>query len=433
MSIKIAIPARFESTRLPGKLLLDLLGKPVLAHVIERAQAFPGAEVVVATDDERIGSLAKQMGVRTCYTSKDHPTGSDRLAECATQMQWSDDTIVVNLQGDEPLMPLSCLQAVAAALEQHSSYAMATLATPIADIKEVFDPHNVKVVCNDVGRALYFSRAPIPWPRDEFAIQRDVLPTQHIFRRHLGLYAYRAGALRALARLPQSALEKLESLEQLRALEASMKILVLDAPEAILPGIDTLADLRRVAQHLLQLGGTNTAETAIAPALALHDLPQKIAFVCMGNICRSPLSAAYARKLASTLSFTEIEIQSRGTHAYHKGAGADVRSKAIARSENLDLSSHRAQLLTAEDFLEFDLVIGHDDRNMSDMRAQCPTGLAHKLIKLTAFSSELNGADIPDPYLGDHHDFIRAMSMTKTSVDGLFQSLKQANRRYLRT
>ena len=243
-SVVIAIPARFGASRLPGKPLLLAGGKPLIEHVIERARLLATAELVVATDDERIAAVAKLLQVQSVLTRSDHATGSDRLAEVADRLAWTDQQIVVNLQGDEPQMPLRCLEAVIDALQDDPTAAAATLATPVLEVRELFDPACVKVVCDLRGRALYFSRAPIPWARDALARDREQLPPEPILR-HVGLYAYRAGTLRQFARLAKSPLEHAESLEQLRLLENGLSIAVRRAPEPIPPGIDTPEDLER--------------------------------------------------------------------------------------------------------------------------------------------------------------------------------------------
>jgi len=245
----VAIPARYGSTRLPGKPLLPIGGVPMVVHVARRALAAGASEVVVATDDERIGRALDGTGVRVALTGADHASGSDRLAECAAQLGWPDDTIVVNLQGDEPLAPASGIRAVAATLAAGSA-PMATLATPLASAAELFDPNCVKLVRAADGRALYFSRAPLPWPRDAFAARRDLLPAGVPFLRHIGIYAYRAGFLRAFAALPRTPLEEAESLEQLRALEHGHAIAVGLAPEPFPPGVDTAEDRARVERLL---------------------------------------------------------------------------------------------------------------------------------------------------------------------------------------
>jgi 3-deoxy-manno-octulosonate cytidylyltransferase (CMP-KDO synthetase) len=241
----VAIPARYASTRLPGKPLQLLAGEPMIRHVVRRAQAAGAAHVVVATDDTRIGEALDGSGAQVLMTRADHHSGSDRLAECADQLHWPDDAIVVNLQGDEPLAPASGIRAVADLLAQ-SDAPMATLVTPLQSVEELFNPNCVKVVCGVDGHALYFSRAALPWPRDAFAHDRSVLPAATPFQRHIGIYAYRAGFLRAFTRLAPMPLERSESLEQLRALEHGHRIAVGIAPEAFPPGVDTPEDLAHV-------------------------------------------------------------------------------------------------------------------------------------------------------------------------------------------
>jgi len=246
----VAIPARYASTRLPGKPLLPLAGEPMIRHVVRRAQAAGAAQVVVATDDARIATALEGSGATIAMTRADHPSGSDRLAECAELLGWADDAIVVNLQGDEPLAPASGIRAVANALAQGEA-PMATLVTPIASVDEFLNPNCVKVVVADDGHALYFSRAPVPWPRDAFTASRDALPVQTPLLRHIGIYAYRAGFLRRFTQLAPTPLERTESLEQLRALEHGFRIAVRVAPEVFPPGVDTAEDLAHV-EHLLR-------------------------------------------------------------------------------------------------------------------------------------------------------------------------------------
>ena len=241
----VAIPARHASTRLPGKPLQLIGGEPMVLQVARRALAAGAAEVIVATDDDRVAAALAGQPVRVAMTRTDHASGSDRLAECAEQLAWSDDTIVVNLQGDEPLAPPSGIRAVAAALAG-SDAPMATLAVPITDAHDLFNPNCVKVVRDAGGHALYFSRAPLPWARDAFAGNREVLPDGIPFLRHIGIYAYRAGFLRRFAALPATPLERAESLEQLRALEHGFRIAVQLAPEPFPGGVDTVEDLQRV-------------------------------------------------------------------------------------------------------------------------------------------------------------------------------------------
>lgn len=243
----VAVPARYASTRLPGKPLRPIGGLPMVLHVARRALAAGARAVWVATDDARIAEALSGSGVQVAMTSPDHASGTDRLAECARIAGWADDAIVVNLQGDEPFAPVDGITCVARTVAT-SGAGIATLAAPIADAQTLFDPNAVKVVRGGNGDALYFSRAPVPWPRDAFARDRSVLPDGQ-WLRHIGIYGYRVAALRAFAALPPGRLELLEALEQLRALEAGWRIAVELAPSPFPPGVDTEADLAR-AQHI---------------------------------------------------------------------------------------------------------------------------------------------------------------------------------------
>jgi 3-deoxy-manno-octulosonate cytidylyltransferase (CMP-KDO synthetase) len=248
----VAIPARYSATRLPGKPLRLLDGEPLILHVARRALDAGAAEVWVAADDERIARALAGSGVRIAMTSPDHASGSDRLAECARIAGWPDDSVVVNLQGDEPFAPADGIRAVAQTL-LGSGAEMSTLATPIQDAAQLFDPNVVKVVRGAGRDALYFSRAPIPWSRDAFAGNRDVLPQgENVWLRHIGIYGYRAAFLQQFANLPPGRLEQIESLEQLRALEAGYRIAVGITPAAFPPGVDTPEDLARAERHLAE-------------------------------------------------------------------------------------------------------------------------------------------------------------------------------------
>jgi 3-deoxy-manno-octulosonate cytidylyltransferase (CMP-KDO synthetase) len=250
----VAIPARYAATRLPGKPLRLLGGEPLVLHVARRALAAGARDVWVAADDARIARALEGSGVQVAMTSPAHASGSDRLAECASIAGWSDDAIVVNLQGDEPFAPAAGIRAVAHAL--HASGApMSTLATPIAKADQLFDPNTVKLVRAANGDALYFSRAPIPWDRDAFAVDRASLPTPSPWLRHIGIYGYRVGFLKQFAAMPPGRLERLESLEQLRALEAGVRIRVELTPEDFPPGVDTDEDLVRAERHLRATAG----------------------------------------------------------------------------------------------------------------------------------------------------------------------------------
>jgi 3-deoxy-manno-octulosonate cytidylyltransferase (CMP-KDO synthetase) len=245
----VAIPARFAASRLPGKPLQLIGGEPMVLHVARRALAAGAREVWVATDDERIANALQDCGVRVAMTAPDHASGTDRLAECSRIAGWADDTIVVNLQGDEPFAPADGIARVARTVAD-SGAGIATLAAPIDDIDTLLDPNAVKVVLAGNGDALYFSRAPVPWPRDAFARDRTRMPEGR-WLRHIGIYGYRVAALRAFAALAPGRLEQVESLEQLRALEAGWRIAVSLAPSPFPPGVDTPEDLAR-AQRLYQ-------------------------------------------------------------------------------------------------------------------------------------------------------------------------------------
>lgn len=248
----VAIPARHDATRLPGKPLRLLGGEPLVLHVARRALAAGAREVWVAADDARIAAALADSGVRVAMTSPAHQSGTDRLAECARIAGWSDDTLVVNLQGDEPFAPPAGIRAVAELLAA-SAAEMATLADANVDAEQLFDPNTVKLVRSDAGNALYFSRAPIPWHRDAFAAgSRE--PAAGACLRHIGIYSYRVGFLKRFAAMPPGRLERLESLEQLRALEAGCPIAVAITPEPFPPGVDTPEDLARAEARLAAHG-----------------------------------------------------------------------------------------------------------------------------------------------------------------------------------
>ena len=196
MSYTVVIPARYGSTRLPGKPLLDIAGKPMVQRVWEQARLSSAREVVIATDDERILEVAQGFGARACMTSPHHPSGTDRLHEVAAYFGWADEQIVVNVQGDEPMIPPTVIDQVAHNLATHTQAGIATLCEGITDIAELVDPNAVKVVFDNSGMALYFSRATIPWPREQFKAGQNTMPTQGDWYRHIGIYAYRTAFLR---------------------------------------------------------------------------------------------------------------------------------------------------------------------------------------------------------------------------------------------
>ena len=250
MDFVVVIPARFASTRLPGKPLQDIAGKPMIQHVWQQAKKSAASRVVVATDDARIVEACRAFGAEVLLTRADHNSGTDRLAEVASQLGLSSDAIVVNVQGDEPLIPPAIIDQVAANLAAHPEAGIATLAEPITDPAQLSNPNVVKLVGDASGLALTFSRAPLPWARDTFAVQRDTLPAGVPFRRHIGIYAYRAGFLHDFVAWGPCWLEDAECLEQLRALWHGVRIHVADALEAPPTGVDTPDDLQRVRQLL---------------------------------------------------------------------------------------------------------------------------------------------------------------------------------------
>lgn len=246
----VVIPARYASTRLPGKPLQDIAGKPMVQHVWEQARKSSATQVVVATDDARIVEACKGFGAQVLLTRVDHNSGTDRLAEVAAALGLAADAIVVNVQGDEPLVPPSIIDQVAANLAGNPQAGIATLAEPIEDVAALFNPNVVKVASDLNGLALTFSRAPLPWARDAFAADRDALPAGVPYRRHIGIYAYRAGFLQDFVAWGPCWLENTECLEQLRALWHGVRIHVADALEAPPAGVDTQEDLDRVRRLL---------------------------------------------------------------------------------------------------------------------------------------------------------------------------------------
>ena len=259
MSCIVVIPARFASERLPGKPLADIAGKPMIVRVCERAMASGVGPVVVAVDDERVASAARACGAEAVLTSGAHASGTDRIAEVAAVRGLDPATVVVNVQGDEPLLPPALIGQVAANLSRRGDCAIATLCEAIEREDDVFDPDVVKVVFDEKGRAAYFSRAPIPYLRGRFDARTGTAPARaphRLHHRHIGLYAYRAGFLSRFTSLAPAPIERAESLEQLRAIHYGYPIHVEEARERPGPGVDTAADLERVrAVFARQAGG----------------------------------------------------------------------------------------------------------------------------------------------------------------------------------
>jgi 3-deoxy-manno-octulosonate cytidylyltransferase (CMP-KDO synthetase) len=246
MSFSVIIPSRYASSRLPGKPLLDIAGKPMIQHVYEQACQSQADRVIIATDDQRIAEAADSFGAEICMTSAEHESGTDRLQEVVSQLGFADDHVVVNVQGDEPLIPPAVINQVANNLASSEEAGIATLAELIVDIEAVFDPNAVKVTMDKNGRALYFSRAPIPWCRDEWSTSEKTLSDLAQYFRHVGIYAYRVAFLHQFVSWPPSRLEFTEKLEQLRAMENGVAIHVQETCESIPAGVDTQADLDAV-------------------------------------------------------------------------------------------------------------------------------------------------------------------------------------------
>jgi 3-deoxy-manno-octulosonate cytidylyltransferase (CMP-KDO synthetase) len=249
MSFTVVIPARYGSTRLPGKPLLDIAGKPMIRRVWEQACKSGADQVVIATDDERILQVAAAFGAQVCMTSAEHPSGTDRLQQVAAELEFESSHIVVNVQGDEPLLPPAVIDQVARNLEQHTAAGISTLCEPITDLEELRNPNAVKVVRDENGLALYFSRAPIPWPREHFSAAAQLMPPVGKWYRHIGIYAYRTAFLHQFVGWPPAPLEELEQLEQLRALYRGVRIHVAQADERVPAGVDTEQDLEAVRAH----------------------------------------------------------------------------------------------------------------------------------------------------------------------------------------
>lgn len=253
MSFIVVIPSRYQSTRLPAKPLLDILGKTMVERVAEQALKSGASRVIVATDDQRIAdALTDLQNIEVCMTSKNHESGTDRLAEVCQKYQFASDEIIVNVQGDEPLIPPAVIRQVATNLHNNSTASVATLSAPVDDFADVFNTNAVKVVCDKNNMALYFSRATIPWARDDFTAENRVnksVDSSHL-QRHIGIYAYRVNFLNEYAQLSVSPLESLEKLEQLRVLWHGFKIHVEQACEIPPAGIDTQDDLQRVIDYL---------------------------------------------------------------------------------------------------------------------------------------------------------------------------------------
>jgi len=245
LDFRIIIPARYESSRLPGKPLLDIAGKPMIQHVYERCVNSGAESVVIATDDTRIEDAAKQFGATVCLTDEAHPTGTDRIAEVASALEYDDEDIVVCVQGDEPMIPSASIRELAEDLAKHDNVKVASMCEAITEVDDLFNPNIVKVVLNHRSYAIYFSRAPIPWDRATFNDKSSIQLNGNHFR-HIGMYAYRVGFLRSYVDWADCPIESTEALEQLRVLWHGGRIHMCVTKKQIPPGIDTEEDLKKV-------------------------------------------------------------------------------------------------------------------------------------------------------------------------------------------
>ena len=250
MSFVVVVPARYESSRLPGKVLADIDGKPMIQWVVEKANLSGASQVIVATDNEQVASVVEGFGGEVCRTRADHQSGTERLAEVMEKYQFDPQQVIVNVQGDEPFIPPANIKQVAENLANQQQARMATLAYKINDVEEAINPNAVKVVCDQAGYALYFSRATIPYDRDRFLGQTQVDEIGDFYLRHIGIYAYRAGFIKDYVSWPASELEKVESLEQLRVLWQGEKIHVAVASSKLpVEGVDTPEDLAKARAY----------------------------------------------------------------------------------------------------------------------------------------------------------------------------------------
>lgn len=254
MSFVVVIPARFESTRLPGKVLADINGKPMIQWVVEKAQLSGAEKVIVATDNKEVANVVKNFGGEVCMTRADHQSGTERLAEVVEKYNFDDDQIIVNVQGDEPFIPSQNITQVARNLAEQHLARMSTLAVKIHEVEEAFNPNAVKVLCDKKGYALYFSRATIPYDRNKFLNQNAIDEIGDFYLRHIGIYAYRSGFIKDYVTWPASQLEQVESLEQLRVLWQGEKIHVSVASSRVpVEGVDTPEDLAKAILYAKSL------------------------------------------------------------------------------------------------------------------------------------------------------------------------------------
>ena len=423
---KVVIPARYGSSRLAAKPLLDIAGKPMVVHVYERALLSKAKTVVVATDDERIAQALKPYGATVVMTSTQHPSGTDRLQEVAAKMGWAKDDIIVNVQGDEPLIPPEVINQVAANLAAHSQAGIATLAEPIETIEQLTNPNIVKLVRDANNMAMYFSRAPMPWARDAFSNGINALPANDLYLRHLGIYAYRVSFLNSYVQWPPAVLEQVEALEQLRALYYGVKIHVDKSCVSLPAGVDTMADLERVRALFAQQQASVSAKTAVAaPSNASEKI--KILFVCLGNICRSPTAEGVFKTMVEKSGWQDLfTIDSAGTAAYYVGEPPDKRAQKHAKARGYDLSKLRARFISPQDFKKFDYILVMDKKNFAEMekvQKYCKDATAKLQLFLDFHPKQQQGQEVPDPYTGGDEGFEAVLDLVEPAAENLLKTV----------
>ncbi|HNL80892.1 MAG TPA: 3-deoxy-manno-octulosonate cytidylyltransferase, partial [Agitococcus sp.] len=423
---KVVIPARYGSSRLPAKPLMDIAGKPMVVHVYERALLSKAKTVVVATDDERIAQALKPYGAKVVMTSPNHPSGTDRLQEVAAKMRWDDDDIIVNVQGDEPLIPPEVINQVAANLANNRQAGIATLAEAIEDVGQLTNPNIVKLVRDANNMAMYFSRAPMPWARDAFTQGIKELPVKDLYWRHLGIYAYKVSFLNAYVKWSPAVLEQVEALEQLRALYYGVKIHVDKACVSLPAGVDTQEDLERVRAIV-------AAQKAAQAPKVVEKNPNadkiNVLFVCLGNICRSPTAEGVFKTMVEKSGWKDLfNIDSAGTAAYYVGEPPDKRAQKHAKARGYDLSKLRARFISPQDFKKFDHILVMDKKNFAEMekvQKYCKDPKAKLQLFLDYHPSQQQGLEVPDPYNGSDSGFEIVLDLVEPAAENLLKTLLQ--------
>lgn len=423
---KVVIPARYGSSRLPAKPLMDIAGKPMVVHVYERALLSKAKTVVVATDDERIVQALKPYGAKVVMTSANHPSGTDRLQEVAAKMRWDDDDIIVNVQGDEPLIPPEVINQVAANLANNRQASIATLAEAIEDVSQLTNPNIVKLVRDANNMAMYFSRAPMPWARDAFAQGIKELPVKDLYWRHLGIYAYKVSFLNAYVKWSPAVLEQVEALEQLRALYYGVKIHVDKACVNLPAGVDTPEDLERVRAIV----AAQKAAQAPKPVEKNANADKiNVLFVCLGNICRSPTAEGVFKTMVEKSGWKDLfNIDSAGTAAYYVGEPPDKRAQKYAKARGYDLSKLRARFISPQDFKKFDYILVMDKKNFAEMekvQKYCKDSKAKLQLFLDYHPNQQQGQEVPDPYNGSDTGFDIVLDLVEPTAENLLKTLLQ--------